>query len=498
MMRAATLLSTTAAALALALPAGASALPIIPLGLTSLPAYQGAPFTPHAATPSHPPQNPFMAANPFSNIHNDPWMTDAYTIPGPIGRAPVASSGAGLPSLCGSLAFDTHKHIVSVCPSTIAPPQARIIDPKTLEPIDSYTLPTAPDPPGTKAYQNFSGGGYLFLDEKDRIWAPTKSNHLFVLGETHGGTKLAKVADYDLTSAIQSGERVTSALPDFHGLIWFVTKQNGKVGTLDPKTRKIHVLRVGEEIENSFAVDRGGVYIVSDKRMYRFSATKGGRPRVDWKVRYRNSGIVKPSQVDAGSGTTPTIMDGGYVAITDNADPMNVVVYRTRKKLRRHQHRVVCQVPVFHKGASATENTLLAAGRALVVENNYGYQDPFGSKSGALTTPGFARVDVNRKGTGCSRRWTNTTERGPTVVPKVSTKTGLIYTYTRDPDPAVPGSQPYFWTAISLRTGKTAFKRYAGSGLSFNNNYAGIALGPDGGEYLGVIGGIISLHDAPG
>ncbi|UGS38324.1 hypothetical protein DSM104329_04748 [Capillimicrobium parvum] len=79
--------------------------------------------------------------------------------------------------------------------------------------------------------------------------------------------------------------------------------------------------------------------------MYRLSAGRDGRPRVDWKVTYRNSGIVKPSQVDAGSGTTPTILLGGRVAITDNADPMNVVVYRTAKHLRRGQRRVVCEVP---------------------------------------------------------------------------------------------------------------------------------------------------------
>ena len=46
--------------------------------------------------------------------------------------------------------------------------------------------------------------------------------------------------------------------------------------------------------------------------------------------RYCNSGVVKPGQADAGSGTTPTLMHGGHVAITDNADPMNVVVYRKR------------------------------------------------------------------------------------------------------------------------------------------------------------------------
>ena len=95
-------------------------------------------------------------------------------------------------------------------------------------------------------------------------------------------------------------------------------------------------------------------------------------------------------------------MKGGYVAITDNADPMNVVVYR-RAQAEARQRRVVCRVPVFDPGASATENSLMTNGRSLYVENNYGYQDPFGPNSGALTTPGFARVDVNRNGRAAAR-----------------------------------------------------------------------------------------------
>ena len=124
-----------------------------------------------------------------------------------------------------------------------------------------------------------------------------------------------------------------------------------------------------------------------------------------------------------------------------------------------------------------------------MVENNYGYQDPFGPTTGALTEPGFARVDVRRGGRGCRKVWETFTERAPSVVPKLSAQAGLIYTYTRDPDPN--GTQPWFWTAISLRTGQTAFKRYAGNGLSFNNNYAGIGIARDGSAYLGVIGGIV-------
>jgi hypothetical protein len=484
--------SSALVSLLLALAPAASAEPILdPLGPT-FPAYLGAPATADQLRHTKAPRNPFMAPNPRSNIHNDTWMTDAYRWAGPLGRSPVAFSNGMPPALCGSLTFHSRGYIVSVCPSLLAPPQARVIDPQSLELLATYDMPNAPDPPGTKAYQNFAGGGYFFLDGRDRIWSATKTSHLFVLQVAPDGRSITKVGDYDLSGVLESDERITSALPDFRGRVWFVSKKNGKVGILNRRTGRARVIRLGEDIQNSFTVDRRGVYIVSSARMYRFRARKG-KPRVQWKHRYRNSGIVKPGQADAGSGTTPTIMRGGYVAITDNADPMNVVVYRKAVRLRRGQRRVVCRVPVFDKGASATENSLLTNNRSLYVENNYGYQDPFGPNSGALTTAGFARVDVRRNGKGCRKVWTNTTERAPSVVPKLSTRTGLIYTYTRDPDAL--GRQPWYWTAISARTGQTAFKVYSGNGLGFNNNYAGLAIGPGGTAYLGVTGGMVALRD---
>ena len=481
------------AGLLLALAPRAAGEPIVDPLAPLFPKFQGAPASPDQLTHTRAPRNRFMAPNPRSNIHNDTWMTDAYRWGGPLGNNPTAFSEAMPPALCGSLTFHSRGYIVSVCPSIGSPPQMRVIDPNTLELLATYDMPNAADPPGTKAYQNFAGGGYFFLDARNRVWSATKTNHLFVLKVSDDGRTITKVADYDLTSVLEPDERITSALPDFRGRIWFVSKKNGKVGILSRRTGKARAIRLGEDIQNSFTVDRRGVYIVSSKRMYRFTARRG-KPRVQWRSTYRNSGIVKPGQADAGSGTTPTIMKGGYVAITDNADPMNVVVYRKAVKLKKGRRRVVCQVPVFDTGASATENSLLTNGRSLYVENNYGYQDPFGPNSGAVSTPGFARVDVGRRGRGCRKVWTNTTERAPSVVPKLSTRTGLIYTYTRDPS-SLPGSQPYFWTAISARTGATAFKVYAGNGLGFNNNYAGLAIGPNGTAYLGTTGGIVVLRD---
>jgi len=495
MRKAGALLTTAAAAVAsLVLCAPASAVPIVSGGVSTLPDYSGAAVTPNPlpAGALKPEQNPFMAPNPDSNIHNDTWMTDAYKRSGPLGSAPVTSSNAMQSAVCGSLTFDSAGRIITVCPSIPFAPQARIIDPDTLEILGTYNLPNAPSPPGTKEYQNFAGGGYFFIDADDRVWVATRTDHLYVL-KVEGNTFTLE-RDYDLTGVLDTAnERISSALPDFDGNIWLATRRNGKVGVLDPESGDVEIMQLGEEIQNSFAVTSDGVYIVSEKKMYRFKATKSGKPRVVWSKKYANSGVVKPGQADAGSGTTPTILKNDMVAITDNATHMNVVVYRRSKKLGKGEKRTVCRQPVFESGMSATDNSLIGVGRSLVVENNYGYQDPFGPMTGALTEPGFARVDIRKNGEGCKLVWTNNEVRSPTVVPKMSTESGLIYTYSKPADPT--DNEGYFWTAIDFRTGETAWMKYAGSGLLFNNNYAGMAIGPDGTAYLGVIGGLISISD---
>jgi hypothetical protein len=159
------------------------------------------------------PRNRHLAPDPRSNIHNDTWMTDAYRHAGPVGRNPTAFSGAMPPAVCGSLTFHTSGYLVSVCPSIGAPPQARVIDPNTLEILARYDMPTAPDPPGTRQYQNYAGGGYFFLDRRDRIWSATKTNHIVVLQVSRDGRAITKVGDYDLTAVLEDDERITSALP---------------------------------------------------------------------------------------------------------------------------------------------------------------------------------------------------------------------------------------------------------------------------------------------
>jgi hypothetical protein len=301
--------------------------------------------------------------------------------------------------------------------------------------------------------------------------------------------------------------------------MWFVSF-NGWVGTLDPANGTVHCLdlapleaghlpagKATAEIENSFAVEptRTGVYIVSETAMYRFDPTPAGAPRVSWQRFYSRTDVHKPGQVDAGSGTTPTLMGPDLLSITDNADPMNIVVYR------RSSGAVVCTQPVFNtdafklpagsasKYAGATDNSLIGTESSMVVENNYGYSGPTAVSGGGVTYPGIERVDVSRSG-GCQVRWLSL-ERAPTVVPKLSLQTGLVYTYTKPPDKYTPapnppaGADPWYFTAIDFRTGRTVFSRLAGVGLGFNNNYAPISLGPDGAAYVGVLGGLLEVRD---
>jgi hypothetical protein len=216
---------------------------------------------------------------------------------------------------------------------------------------------------------------------------------------------------------------------------------------------------------------------------------------VVWSQVYQNSGVVKPGQINAGSGTTPTVLRPDYVAITDNADPMNVVVYRRSPTLPAGQSRIVCEVPVFAAGGSDTENSIIGAGSSLIVENNYGYHIT-STVNGAVTAPGVSRVDIDPDGSGCHVVWTSS-ERAPSAVPKLSLKAGLIYTITKDPDPVNVTADAFFWTAIDFHTGATVWKRLLGTGGLFNNHYAGVALGPDGKTaYVGVVGGLAAVRDA--
>ncbi len=489
-----TLLAAAAVSPACAVPAAASvpAQPI-PEGpeADSVPAFIGAPASPRPARAPTVPSHPFMAANGRSNIHVDAYQTDTYTGSGPLGRN-MQRLSTFQASECASVTFDHAGRIVAVCVG-IEHPRVVLLDPLTLDLLASFDLPPRQlSASGGNPFTDFSGGGYFYLDHLDRAVIPTTTRHIWVIGQTTGplGPAFTLARDYDVSLAVPLGDSIISALPDWSGRIWFVSAA-GVVGTVDPASGAVKSLNLAEKIGNSFAVDEtGGVFIVSDGGLYRFDATASGAPAITWREPYANTGVKKPGQTQAGSGTTPTLMGKAYVAITDNADPMDIVVFRREKSVSKP--RLVCVQPVFEKGASDTDQSLIGADRSMVVENNYGYSGLAATEQGATTTPGIERVDINKSGTGCRKVWHND-ERAPSVVPKLSLATGLVYTYTKPP--TSDGTDAWYFTAIDFHTGQTVYKRLAGTGLGFNNNYAPVTIGPEGSAYVGALGGLVRLWD---
>jgi hypothetical protein len=428
-----------------------------------------------------------MAANEHSNIHDDAYQTDSYLRSGPLGVRPQTVSALYL-GVCGSVTFDVQGRIITICVGLHAV-TLRLLDPVTLESLASFELPARPIPQGNPL-QDFAAGGYFYLDDRDRAVVPTGDRRVLVVALTAASTFRLDRA-YDLSGAVAAGDGIISVLPDWAGRIWFATR-SGVVGTIDPATGAVRSLRTGEPIGNSFAVgEDGGVYIVSDGGMYRFDADEQGAPQVTWSHGYDNDGRQKPGQSQAGSGTTPTLMGSDLVAITDNADPINVVVYRRAPVVLGR--REVCRRPVFAKGASSTDQSLLTDGRSLVVENNHGYMGPQSVSLGLSTQPGLARIDVDRRRNLCTLRWTSS-ERAPSVVPKLALGSGLVYTYVKDQ--RRDGSDLWYLAALDHRDGRTVYRALVGSGRSFNNNSAPVTIGPDGTAYVGVIGGLAAVHDA--
>jgi hypothetical protein len=492
-------ISTVTAAIAVLLltpgQAGAQTpgLPVVPIlgdPLASVTPFEGSAAVPNpiGGVPS-PPRNPFMAPNGRSNIHNDAYMTDTYTVPGPLGDGPEPSSLFARE--CASVTFDSQGRIVTICVGLDRPVLA-LLDPHTLATLAAMPLPLRNLTSGSNPFTDFSGGGYFYLDDQDRAVLPTNDRHLLVVAETPA-PGFQVVRDYDLSGAVPASDAIESALPDWSGRFWFVTRQ-GMVGTVDRSSGAVKTLTLpGEGISNSFAVDEtGGVFVVSDKALYRFDAGSAGEPKITWRAVYPNSGIHKPGQSDAGSGTTPTLIGKDWVTITDNADPMDVVVYRRNQA----KPRLVCMEPVFRQGASSTDQSLIATDRSIVAENNYGYSGIAATTNGGTTEPGLTRVDVVKSTSNgsvsysCRTAWTSD-ERAPSVVPKLSLANGLLYTYTKPP--RSDSVDAWYLTALDFRTGRTVYRRLAGTGLGFNNNYAPVTLGPDGTAYVGVLGGLVEF-----
>ncbi len=466
---------------------------VVPDGRLPIPPGPGALVTPsftgRAAT-ARPldvqvPQHPHLAADGRNSMHDDGWASDSYAGPGPLGRDPeVDTAWYGLEE-CATLAFDHRDRLVGLC-GDLRGPVLHVLS-RDLRPLTTRRLPDRPHVEGKRPWENLCAGAYFYLDADDHAVVATTDRRIleFSVADPDGAARFRQVRSFEVSGEVPSSDCLIALMPDWSGRIWFVT-QEGRAGTVDPASGAVSVHELGEGVYNSLAVDERGVYVVSDRALYRLSADSSGGPRVDWRAAYDRGSRQKPGQLSRGSGTTPTVLPGGRVAITDNAEPrMNVAFFDTTTG------REVCRAPVLESGASATENSLVSVGDGVIVENNYGYSGPQSTLLGRATRAGIARVDLD--GDTCRVVWTSD-EIAPTSVPKVSLETGLLYAYTKRR--TWWGVSAWYLTALDVRTGRTAFSVRTGLGTLMNNHYSAVTLAPDGSAYVATLAGMVRVRDS--
>jgi hypothetical protein len=280
-----------------------------------------------------------------------------------------------------------------------------------------------------------------------------------------------------------------------------------------------------EEIQNSFSVGPDGIYIVTNIALYKLRFNEEAK-RIEldpeWAPTYAagdliydNDRQVKPGHLNAGSGTTPTLVLDDHVVIVDNAPgQVNLLAFR------QSDGSLVSKLPLFEAGEAAVENSVVAYGHHLIVGNTYGYTDPFKDNP---TAGGLARFDFDeKKGTYVPvEGWPAAGHLdAKTATPKLSLANGLIYIYNRNTSDA--GFRDWQLTAIDFRTGYRVFsingyfdKGQFGDSVSrivkkkslgklfydrkvFNNIWATFTFGPRNSIYIGAYRGFVRFSsEAP-
>ncbi|WP_027010338.1 hypothetical protein [Conchiformibius kuhniae] len=354
------------------------------------------------------------------------------------------------------------------------------------------------------------GSVYAYADEKDNIvYVDANHNLNFVHIVRNGNSWALKENSF---TAIHLGRAVVahcgggtcdsvvalnpgSSADD----VWFVT-QNAVVGVANRKTRKVIYTKLSnyETVANSFSTASGDRTSIATNHNLYMLAKENGKIVVKWKQKYDRGTARKPGQLSWGTGATPTFFgtnagNDEFVTITDNAQRMNLLVYRS------DNGQQVCKVPLFGSDNSGTEDSSVAIGRAIVVNSTYGYPYPKYPKGAGKSVPekapfvgGMTRVDVKPDGKGCVTKWTNNVRSA--ALPKLSTADGLLYTVERTgPSQNAGALDTYKFVTVDWNTGQKRSSVHFSFGLLSDPLQTAGNFGFDRSYWQGTMNGIIRV-----
>lgn len=439
------------------------------------------------------PDNPWLAVSERSSMHGGSYNQEVNSYPGPLGNNTQATHRifSRIIGVAPNIAFDSKGRLITVS-IKLTGVELHLLDPDSLETLAQYDMPR-------KKSRDNSGGGYFHLDHLDRpILAPADNTiKIMELDESGETPKWVVAEQYDLEGVMPEGSNIHDIMPDWEGNLWFVTS-NGYLGYRDKDSGEFHTYKMeleGEAIQNSFAVDKDGIYVASTHALYQFQIDeKTKKPVYNWRELYERGEVQKPGTLSHGSGTSPTLFGDGLVAIADDGYPStNIAVYKRGKEVEGK--RQICETPIFKPGESATENSLVAYGNALVVQNDYGHVY---SGNALETSPGVMRVDVREDLSGCDVAWSS--DLLSQSLPRLSTATGLLYFYTFKKQNDEDRLGGWYLTALDFETGEEKFDRLIGTGTggmldTLSSVTAPVVLGPNGAAYVGIRTGVVAAVD---
>lgn len=472
-------------------------------------------FMPKTLPPTGEPQHPFMAVNDSSVMHSGGWETDTHPAAGIFTDSPVIKTrrvGGLAARQCATFTFTSQGHPVLLC-GGFTSFQLQLFDPDTLDRLAKFDLPMRPS--GIEAIVKRdpeiifldTSSAYVYLDNEDRIVIGDSKQRIRRIGpvESDGQWEFKEFDSWDMNAYIPNDcflltnqnpdgecDALTTVMPDHSGVLWWVTRK-GRIGSLDPKTGKVVATDFGgEEIQNSFAIAKSGAYVVTDHAMYRLELDDG-MPTQRWRLEYDRGTGRKIGSINQGSGTSPTILGGGkYVTWTDNADDKIAIIVAHTEGVPEGQTRQICRVPVFKSKGSATDNSMVAYDRSVILENNHGFTNALQHKDYSSVTGGVVRVEVREDESGCDIVWESDL-KVPSVVPKMSLGNGIVYFYSFNL--LENGDRLWALVGLDFETGKEVVRIPTGTGVAFNNNWASIAIAPNGDTYVGTREGFLKIEN---
>lgn len=492
----------------------ATALPMSTEGASRM-AWIDPDFTPQVLPPTGEPQHPFMARTDQSVMHSGGWESDTHPAAAIFTDMPKIKTrrvGGAAARQCATFTYTQKGFPLMLC-GGFTSFQLQLFDPEDLSRLALFSLPMRPSTFESIAKKDpeiifmDTSSAYIYLDHQDCVILGDSKTRIRRICVTEDNKKWSFKEDwqwdmrkyvphdcYHWNNLNPSGEcdALTTVMPDFSGLLWWVTRK-GRIGSLDTETGTVVATDFdGEEVQNSFAIDETGAYVVTDHAMYRLELVDG-MPTKRWRLPYDRGTGRKIGSINQGSGTSPTILGGGkYVTFTNNADDRIAIIAVHTGDVPEGKERQICRVPVFKDASSATDNSMIGYDRSIILENNHGYTNVIQHKDYSSVTGGVVRVDIREDESGCDIVWESDL-KVPSVVPKLSLGNGIAYLYSFD----LLENGDRLWSLVGLdfETGREAVRIPTGTGVAYNNNWASIAIAPNGDTYIGTRQGLIQIRD---